>query len=197
MSRSARPLSSFRTAAARVHERAEIVEAVGRDQAGCHEFPESFFHFRRKMVGHPHQVGKEARTSLLQGATQILRHGTQLGKRVRPLRCGIIVKDIPQPLALLTWEETNRRHTRRDNPTSFKIASLRKPWMRRQPAPADCPAQTEPVQPLRLILRQPRAEQMRLPGRGCRFEAGQLHDDVQETSLAMETRPRRDMLPLK
>ena len=85
MSRSARPLASFRTAATRVHEGTEIVEAVGRDQAGGHEFPESFFHFRRKMVGHPHKVGKEARTSLVQGTTQVLRHGTQLGKRVRPI----------------------------------------------------------------------------------------------------------------
>ena len=122
VSRPARPLPSFRTAAARVHEGTEIVEAVGRDQAGGHEFPESLFDFRRKMVGHPHKVGKEARTSLVQGTTQVLRHGTQLGKRVRPIRCGVIVEDIPQPLALLTWEDTNWRHTRRDDPTSFKIA---------------------------------------------------------------------------
>jgi hypothetical protein len=65
MSRSARPLASLRTAATRVHQGTEIVEAVGRDQAGGHEFPESFFHFRRKMVGHPHKVGKEARASLV------------------------------------------------------------------------------------------------------------------------------------
>jgi hypothetical protein len=84
MSRPARALPSFRTAATRVHEGTEIVEAVGRDQAGGQEFPESFFHFRRKMVGHPHKVGKEARTSLVQGSTQVLRHGTQLDKRVRP-----------------------------------------------------------------------------------------------------------------
>ena len=67
---------------------------------------------------------------------------------------------------------------------------MHKPWMRRQPAPADCPAQTESVQPLRLILCQPRIEHVRLPGRGCRFESGQLRDDVHETGLAMETRPR-------
>src|SRR5438477_254384 len=89
------------------------------------------------------------------------------------------------------------RSRRRDDPTTFKIGNVPKPWMRRQPAPADCPAQTEPVQPLRLILRQPRPEQMRLPGRGCSFEAAQLRDDVQETGLAMETRTREDMLPLK
>ncbi len=38
---------------------------------------------------------------------------------------------------------------------------------------------------------------MRLPGRGCCFKTGQLRDDVQETSLSMETRSRGDMLPLK
>ena len=181
----------------RVHQGTEIVEAVGRDQADGREFPESFFHFRRKMVGHPHKIGKEARTSLVQGTTQVLRHGTQLGKRVRPVRCGAILEDIPQPFALFAWEDANWRHTRRDDSTSFKIANVPKPWMRRQPTPADPPAQTEPVQPFRLILRQPRPEQMRLPGRGCSFEAGQLRDDVQETGLAMEARPRGDMLPLK
>jgi hypothetical protein len=38
---------------------------------------------------------------------------------------------------------------------------------------------------------------MWFPGRRCRFEAGQLCNDVQETCLAMQTRPRGDMLPLK
>jgi hypothetical protein len=38
---------------------------------------------------------------------------------------------------------------------------------------------------------------MRLPSRGCGFETGQLRDDVQKTGLAMETRSRGDMLPLK
>ena len=38
---------------------------------------------------------------------------------------------------------------------------------------------------------------MRLPGRRCRFETGQLCNDVQETRLAMQTRPRDDMLPLE
>jgi hypothetical protein len=85
MARPARPFSSFRTTATRVHKGTEIVESVSRDQAGSHEFPEAFFHFRRKMVGHSHKVGKEARASFMQGTTQILRHGTQLGKRVRPM----------------------------------------------------------------------------------------------------------------
>src|SRR5215831_19066081 len=98
MARPARPFTSFRAAATRVHERAEIIEAVSRNQTGSHELPESFFHFRGKMVGHSHKVGKEAGTSFMQSTTQILRHGTQLGKRVRSLQCGTIVKDIPQPL---------------------------------------------------------------------------------------------------
>src|SRR5262245_4717750 len=106
-----------------------------------------------------------------------------------------MVKDIPQPLTLLTWEETYRRHTRRNDSASFWVPEVRKPWMRRQPAPADGPTQTEPVQQLRLILRQPRPEYMRLPSRGCGFKTRQLRDDIQEAGLAMETRPRGDMLP--
>src|SRR5262245_45468459 len=38
---------------------------------------------------------------------------------------------------------------------------------------------------------------MRLPGRSSRFETGQLRNDVQEARLAMETRSRSNMLPLK
>ena len=131
VSGSASPFPSLCSAATRVHKGAEIVEAIGRDQAGGREFPESFFHFRRKMVGHPYKIGKEAGTSLVQGTTQILRHVTQLGKRVRPIRCRAILEDIPQPRALFPWEDTNGRHTRRDDPTSFKIANMPKPWMRR------------------------------------------------------------------
>ena len=131
VSRSASPFPSLCSAATRVHKGTEIVEAVGRDQAGGREFPESFFHFRRKMVGHPYKIGKKTCTSLVQGTTQILRHVTQLGKRVRSIRCRAILKDIPQPRALFAWEDTNWRHTRRDDPTSFKIANMPKPWMRR------------------------------------------------------------------
>src|SRR6185503_3036537 len=160
VARPARPLTSFRTTAAWVHERAEIVEAVSRNQAGGHEFPESFFHFRRKMVGHPHKIGEETRASFVQRTTQILRHGTQLRIRVRPLRFCLIIEGISQPLALFTRKEANWRYARRDDPTSPKIIVLRKPWMRRQPAPADCSTQTEPVYHLRLILRQSHPEQM-------------------------------------
>src|SRR5215510_15658665 len=85
MARSTRPFTPFRPAATRVHEGTKIIEAVSRDQTGGHELPKSIFHFCGKMVGHSQKVGKEARTSFMQSTTQILRHGTQLGKRVRPL----------------------------------------------------------------------------------------------------------------
>jgi hypothetical protein len=85
MARPARPFTPFRTAATRVHEGTEIIETVSCDQTGRHELPKSFFHFCGKMVGHSHKVGEEARTSFMQSMTQMLRHGTQLSKRVRSL----------------------------------------------------------------------------------------------------------------
>src|SRR5262249_41530465 len=170
---------------------------AGEEGGGC-ESRESILHFCRKMIGHPCQRGEEAGSSIVHRTGWVLRDGAKLGKRWGSRRCGVIMESLQQPLTLLPREETDRRHTRWDDPTySIRLHTLRKTWMRRQPAPTDRSAQAEPVQELRLIFGQAKAQELRFPGGCCGLESRKLLHHFQKARFSMLTRSRCDVLPLQ
>jgi len=50
MARPARALTTFGPTTARIHERTQIIEPVGSDQSGGHQFPQGLFDFRWQMT---------------------------------------------------------------------------------------------------------------------------------------------------
>src|SRR5512135_3210786 len=73
-------LAPFRATAMWIHERTEIVEAIGSHQAGGHQFPEPLFDLAGQMPCGSNEVGEETGSSILQRATKILCHRAQRGK---------------------------------------------------------------------------------------------------------------------
>jgi hypothetical protein len=82
MARPASPLSTFCAPTAGIHERAEIVEPVRRDQSRRHQLPQAAFHFCRQMSGRTDEVGKETRAPFGQRSAKVLRNRTQGGIRI-------------------------------------------------------------------------------------------------------------------
>ena len=60
----------------RIHQGSKVVEPICRHKPYCHKFPQSVFHFRRKIMCDPDQIGKEACALFLQSMTELLRHRT-------------------------------------------------------------------------------------------------------------------------
>ena len=50
MPRPARALTTLGPTATRIHERPQIIEPVGSDQAGRHQFPQTLFDFGGQMT---------------------------------------------------------------------------------------------------------------------------------------------------
>src|SRR5438105_13297163 len=94
------PSSSFRTTAARVQQRPEVVEAVRRDRPGGHELPQTLFHFRREMPRAFDDVREEAGAARLDEAVNVL------GKRAYQERSSPVSCHAKQPLGILAREHT-------------------------------------------------------------------------------------------
>ena len=62
--------SAFATAALGVEQRAQVLEAVGGNQAGRHQFPQRIFDFAGQAAGGAGQVGEEATRRALSRAAQ-------------------------------------------------------------------------------------------------------------------------------
>ncbi len=69
--------------------------------------------------------------------------------------------------------------------------------VRREPAPADRAREAEPVEHLRVVLRDSARENRWLPCAGRRFETLQLPDDFERAALADRLGARGHVLPVK
>src|ERR1700756_2092181 len=91
-----------------VDQRAQIIEAIGGQQARRHQFPESGFHFRLQLARAAHNIGEEGSAPL----PQELKHGSGIGAQAGSLSiAGLAPRN--HPLRFVAREKRNRRHAAR------------------------------------------------------------------------------------
>ena len=118
----------------------------------------------------PHEIGGEHRPLGRQQFQHLAgRAREQLGLRFpRPAR--------HEPLQIRSQKKRNGRDPRDGGHRTAVVGDLRR---RKEPAPADVAGQAQLVEPLRLVARNPRRQQIPLPANGRRIDPLQQGDDVE------------------
>jgi len=158
----ARPATSIRRLRApplRIDQRTQIVEPVGGHQAGRDQFPQPVFHFGGQQPRPMQQLAEKTRAPRLQATSNGLCRATQTGGKIqtRQLLTGGRQQDRP----IFARKDADGCDPGRNHATSLdRIQFLHQAGMRRQTTPHQRPTQTEPIEPLGLILGHANAQDL-------------------------------------
>jgi hypothetical protein len=101
VSRPPHALTTLGAPPARIHKRTQIIEPVGRNQSGRHQFPQSLLDLCGQMTRHRRNIRKETCTSLLQRPANVLSYRAQGNKWIRAGHA-FVFQGIQQPSTILS-----------------------------------------------------------------------------------------------
>ena len=180
--------------AARIHQCAELVEAVGSSQAGGGELPERVRRLLASEAGDALQVVGEAGSALLQQRADAECFGRERGGE-QLLVDGLLRERVGQPVGGLADVEGDGRGVGGDHAAGRGAVAVRPGGVRRDAAPADGAGEAKLVEPAGIVVGDAGGQQGALPLDGRGFEAFELVQGGEHALFAGELRLRREMLP--
>src|SRR5262249_61016641 len=156
--------------ALRVDQRAQVIEAIGCDQTSRHQFPECCLHLCFEPAGPTHDISEKRCPALAQEVENLPSSRTEAAS------LGWIGCRMPwrHPIRLFADEKRDGCNAGGNDPPFSVSRILKRRRMGRKSAPCHCPAQTELVQPLWIVVPQASRQDLPLPGVGWNFESLQL-----------------------
>ena len=179
-------------AALGIQQRAQILESIGRDQAGGDQFPKRVLDFAGQAAGGARKVGEERRAARFQ-------HVEDFAGRVRERVPGRRLRRREEPAGILAEKDRERRDAGGPHTAAARRSRLRAP-ARRRDAAIGGPSSLRPkgragrgnrARNCAIAARQNHG----LPGGGRELRALQLPDHLQRAVDAVQLRAGREVLP--
>ena len=177
-----------------IHQSAELVEAVGRGEAGSSEFPEGAGGLLPGEAGEALEVGGEAGPALARSARIARASGESAGGE-ELLVDGLLGEGVGQPVGGFADVEGDGRGVGGDDAAGRRAIANSPGGVRRDAPPANRAGEAELVEPSRIVVCDAGGQQGALPLDRRGFEAFELVEGFQDALFAGELRLWGEMLP--